>query len=356
MSKETTKIVLNLHICLVLAAVVCLTIVGCENEPKPSPGKGRLVGKVTDLEGSPVSNCLVSLDSGVRTALTDQNGRYAFEDVEPKPSRMYFTKWGYGATSEHNKDISQANVVADATFRLDVVLSPIKLTADTTDPNYLAGKRFADQEIAVGYASWFAEGGIGSGKWTVNLNPNTGLPTLPITGCIINNSDLACIAGHNDRILQYISDGRMPPRPRWWQHMYDWLYRSYIYTGCPGLMIVNVDSASVTSDDSNTILCAEREDTSVVLDIVHRGAHFRLDLGNLPGNELRCHRMVDSLDIMIVGAHALQFVLVDLLTGQLVPIYRSSGPDDYPPHMHVGARKMDDYLPTPKVDTSKLTQ
>ena len=112
------KVFRNLHSCVPVVVVVCLSVAIAPSLMAQTAGTGVLTGRVTDASGGVVANATVtttSVDTGeTRTATTGMDGSYKFEGV---PTGNYRVK--FEAASFKAIEIPSARVGATETAVLD---------------------------------------------------------------------------------------------------------------------------------------------------------------------------------------------------------------------------------------------
>ena len=76
---------------------------------------GDIMGVVKDNNGALVENCRVSLSPGGMSDMTDADGTYSFEDLQPGEYTLSFSKLGYADMTEDvtlvTGEVKQVNVV-----------------------------------------------------------------------------------------------------------------------------------------------------------------------------------------------------------------------------------------------------
>lgn len=88
------------------------------------PAAGSLVGVVTDAEGLPLADAEVAILETQQATQTDDEGRFAFYDLEPGAYRLVASKLGFSQTA------LRADVRAGEETQLDVRLEPIQVTQE----------------------------------------------------------------------------------------------------------------------------------------------------------------------------------------------------------------------------------
>ena len=315
----------TLRVPLLLSVMVCLAVLGVGCGRRPAPGKGRIVGKVIDQQGLPVSGCIVSLDNGSARDITDRRGYYALEDIEPGPVTMRILKLGYLRNRSSCSGLYGSDVLPNKTIICNPSLKPSPPEFDSTDPGYQEGWNLAEQELAMGYASWFNVREGYAEYINIDLHSIVGIPEVLVGDCG-DGTIGACVAGHNDRILHYIEYDGLPPFPRWWPYLqtvsYKQLFRGIRHCDCgDGKRVVISDDPSQLPDPCPPVT-GVRHGKDIYLNIACRDSLLTVVLKDRPHDEMCYSWGVDSLDILIIASCDRCYDLIDLRTARQVPLYR----------------------------------
>jgi len=233
---------------------LALVTLSCSSGGGQTSGLVSLTGRITDADtGEPLKNVVVGeFRKGIRV-LTDENGRYALDSLEPKELSLSLYRFGYaparreiirtfGEPADQNRQGSN--------WRQDFSLNPEDRSGRPQDSAYLVGydrgRVVADGDLRSEDACLY------EGRNYSEAARITGLPVRAPQGMLYDSRTQGFVEGHNDRILRYVAEVGLPPVHRLAKYR-DYNHLNYIYyrhRNRPGDHWLQFNGLSASSPDS----------------------------------------------------------------------------------------------------------
>lgn len=304
---------------------LCLVVLsGCSQQEDILPGMGRIEGMVTDAEtGEPIENAIAVLRDPLRRAVTDEDGRFAFVEVDSGLQAIAVQKLGHSPVKDW-AGFPDFEVRSGSATVLSITLRAWKMfqpgSSVDFDDGYLKGRVLALAEIQNLDFCMYTGGYNPSGRRS--LDEATGLPRRPVRGCEFDDWWDGLMRGHNDRMWEHVCENGFPDVPPWWRFD-SWSPVSW-YCNKPF-----VDSAFVELNKGSPVITSSDSCYTILLDALWElnFPRYLFTCGNgdtaitqLPAVGFDTLRVIwgpDSLDIAFLVTDNLQLSLLDLKTGEL---------------------------------------
>src|SRR5690242_8038079 len=123
---------------VVFVLVAALTALNSSQVLGQTGGTGVVVGAITDQTGAAIAGATVNLidiaTSAVRTAITNESGRYDFPNVQPGKYNVTISKTGFRQAKFNNQDVVVGEQrTLDAKMQLGEATQVVEVVASNTD-------------------------------------------------------------------------------------------------------------------------------------------------------------------------------------------------------------------------------
>ena len=206
-----------------LFGVLCLLMwLSCARQSEPVPGQITVEGQIADAEtGEPLENVIVYAEKEHRRVLTDESGHYRLDSLLAYDSPLSLLRYGYSYNEPvriygQPRDDKGSGKPGVRDFAMKAV-EPGPVSSDSGYiEGYGLGRKLAEAELQNNTPYWYI-GGLGAAQRNT-ISKLTGVPYFPSHGCLYDSQDEGLSVGHNDRVLQYISEYGIPEVPRLWKY------------------------------------------------------------------------------------------------------------------------------------------